>query len=96
MQFSYQNVEIEDENIPDIRTYGLLNKNLVDDEQDYNKYMIGILEKRLKSAEEKNLALEEINKKYLNNINTLTQSLKMFVNEYDNKIKELENMINKN
>ena len=39
MQFNYQNARIEEENHSDFRRYGLLNKNLVDDEQELDNYL---------------------------------------------------------
>jgi hypothetical protein len=93
MQFNYQNVKVEEEEKSnDFRTYGLLNKNLVNDEQEYNNYMINLLEKKLYLAEQNNLALEELNKKYVEDINNLTQSLNIVLNEFSNKIKKIENM----
>jgi hypothetical protein len=48
MQFNYENVKVkEEENSTDYRTYGLLNNNLIKDEQEHVYNTIKMLEKRL-------------------------------------------------
>jgi hypothetical protein len=103
MQFNYQNVKVEEENQADYqannqanyqadyRTYGFLNKNIVNDEQEYNKYIIEIMNKRIKLLEESNKVLESVNKEYINDINVLTKSLHSLQTEFSNKLIELEN-----
>lgn len=94
MQFNYQsfNVKDEEKKTKDFRTYGFLNNNLYEDEKDYNEYIINVLEKRLYLAEQNNLELEELNKKYVQDISNLTQSIKMLTDEFSKKLKEIENM----
>jgi hypothetical protein len=94
MQFNYQNLNVEEEE-HDYRNYGLLNKNLVDDEQDYEKYIINVMKKRLIMAEESNKILEDLNKNYVNDIKILTENLISLQKEFNKKLMEIENK-NKN
>lgn len=92
MQFNYENVKVKvEENSTDYRTFGLLNNNLVNDEQEYINNTIKMLEKKLYISEKNNLTLMELNKKYIEDINNLLESHKLLIKEFSKKLEEIQN-----
>ncbi len=90
MQFNYQNVKVEEEN-PDFRNYGLLNKNLIDDEQELEIYLFKSMQDKLRIAEDRNKMLEDLNDKLSNDIKIISQNSANLETELINTKKKLEN-----
>jgi hypothetical protein len=96
MEFNYSNEEFVD-----FRNYGLLenkikieeNFNTVKDEENPLNYFNEILEKKLKLAENNIKILEDLNKKYENDIRSLTETLLLLQKEFSNRLIELEKKI---
>ena len=90
MQFNYQNVKVEEEN-PDFRNYGLLNKNIIDDEQELEIYLFKSMQDKLRITEERNKMLEDLNDKLSNDIKIISQNSANLETELINTKKKLEN-----
>ena len=96
MQFNYQNARIEEENHSDFRRYGLLNKNLVDDEQELDNYLYKSLLDKVKIYEESNNSLENLSEALRNDVQVLSNNnvnLENELNNIKNKLVETENKL---
>lgn len=93
MQFNYQNARIEEENHSDFRRYGLLNKNLVDDEQEFDNYLYKSLLDKVKVYEKSNNSLENLSEALRNDVKVLSSNnanLENDLNNVKNKLIETE------
>ena len=96
MQFNYQNVKTEEEYPSDYRNYGLLNKNLIDDETSHEDNKIQNLINKIQNLENKNKILENRNKILEDLCTNLRNSMKIILensafleNEFNNNKRKL-------
>jgi hypothetical protein len=90
MQFNYQNVKVEEKN-PDFRNYGLLNKNLIDDEQELESFLFKSMQDKLRITEDRNKMLEDLNDKLSSDLKVMTSNSAYLETELMNTKKKLEN-----
>jgi hypothetical protein len=98
MQFNYQNVKTEEEVNYDYRNYGLLNKNLIDDETSHEDNKIKNLENEIKSLQNRNKILEDLCTNLRNSMKTVMENSTYLENEFFNtkrKLLETENALEK-
>lgn len=98
MQFNYQNVKTEEEVNYDYRNYGLLNKNLIDDETSYEENKIKNLENEIISLQKRNKILEDLCTNLRNSMKTVMENSIYLENEFFNtkrKLLETENALEK-
>ena len=96
MQFNYQNVKTEEEVNYDYRNYGLLNKNLIDDETSHEENKIQDLENKIQDLENKikihenrNKILEDLCTNLRNSMKTVLENSVYLENEFNNTKRKL-------
>lgn len=89
MQFNYQNVKTEEEVNYDYRNYGLLNKNLIDDETSHEENKIKNLENEIKILENRNKILEDLCTNLRNSMKTVLENSVYLENEFNNTKRKL-------
>jgi hypothetical protein len=90
MQFNYQNVKTEEESPVDFRNYGLLNKNIIDDEYSQNEFdTIKVLNNELESLKKRNKIIEELCQNLRNNMKIILENSANLENELNNTTKKL-------
>ena len=83
MQFNYQNVKTEEESPVDFRNYGLLNKNIIDDEYSQNEFdTIKVLNNELESLKKRNKIIEELCQNLRNNMKIILENSANLENEF--------------
>jgi len=92
MQFNYQNVKIEEENESDIRKYGLLNKNLVDDEEKLEAFLFKSLQDKLRLTQESNNMLEKLCDDLKNDLQIVSANAAHLENELITTKEKLANL----
>jgi len=98
MQFNYQNVKTEEEVNYDYRNYGLLNKNLIDDETFQEEDKIKNLENEIKILQNRNKILEDLCTNLRKGMRTVLENSSYLENEFfttKRKLLETENALEK-
>jgi len=98
MQFNYQNVKTEEEVNHDYRNYGLLNKNLIDDETFQEEDKIKNLENEIKILQNRNKILEDLCTNLRKGMRTVLENSSYLENEFfttKRKLLETENALEK-
>jgi hypothetical protein len=90
MQFNYQNIKTEEENLEDLRNYGLLNRSIIDDEFQHNEIdTVKILNNEIELLKNRNKVVEELCQNLRNNMRTILENSASLENELNNTKKKL-------
>jgi len=90
MNLNYQNVNVEEESPVDFRKYGLLNRNIIDDEtNNYELNTIKVLNDEIKSLNNRNKVVEELCQNLRNNMKIILENSTQLENELNNTKKKL-------